>query len=81
MKLFVDTDPNNYIAYFRRAAVYLGMGKSKAALPDLSQVIELKPDFLAVSFVEISINCLNFFVSILGSYATRKFTIKTRRFR
>ncbi|CAF4299074.1 unnamed protein product, partial [Adineta steineri] len=36
-----------YVAYFRRAAVYLGMGKSKAALPDLSKVIELKPDFIA----------------------------------
>ena len=45
----LDVDPKNYIAYFRRAAVYLGMGKSKAALPDLSKVIELKPDFTAVS--------------------------------
>jgi hypothetical protein len=27
------------------------MGKSKAALPDLSKVIELKPDFIAVSFL------------------------------
>ena len=35
------------MAYFRRAAVYLGMGKLKAALPDLSKVIELKPDFTA----------------------------------
>lgn len=47
---FLDADPKNYIAYFRRAAVYLGMGKSKAALPDLSKVIELKADFTAVSF-------------------------------
>ncbi|CAF3342226.1 unnamed protein product [Rotaria sp. Silwood1] len=45
--LAIDADPKNYIAYFRRAAVYLGMGKSKAALPDLNKVIELKPDFLA----------------------------------
>jgi DnaJ family protein C protein 3 len=43
----IDADPTNYIAYFRRAAVYLGMGKSKAALPDLSKVIELKSDFTA----------------------------------
>ncbi|UJR27693.1 hypothetical protein I4U23_008971 [Adineta vaga] len=43
----IEADPKNYIAYFRRAAVYLGMGKSKAALPDLSKVIELKPDFTA----------------------------------
>lgn len=47
--LLLDADPKNYIAYFRRAAVYLGMGKSKSALPDLSKVIELKSDFTAVS--------------------------------
>ncbi|GAA6087907.1 dnaJ homolog subfamily C member 3a [Tachysurus ichikawai] len=41
----VDGDPTNYMAYYRRAAVYLAMGKSKSALPDLSRVIELKPDF------------------------------------
>jgi DnaJ family protein C protein 3 len=50
---FLDADPKNYIAYFRRAAVYLGMGKSKAALPDLSKVIELKPDFIAVSLFHV----------------------------
>ncbi|XP_078258952.1 dnaJ homolog subfamily C [Rhinoraja longicauda] len=41
----VDGDPDNYVAYYRRATVYLAMGKSKSALPDLSKVIELKPDF------------------------------------
>lgn len=41
----VDGDPKNYQAYYRRATVYLAMGKSKSALPDLSRVIELKPDF------------------------------------
>uniref|UniRef100_A0A3P9N1J9 DnaJ homolog subfamily C member 3 n=1 Tax=Poecilia reticulata TaxID=8081 RepID=A0A3P9N1J9_POERE len=41
----VDGDPKNYIAYYRRATVFLAMGKSKSALPDLSRVIELKPDF------------------------------------
>ncbi|CAF1172391.1 unnamed protein product [Adineta steineri] len=43
----VEADPQNYLSYFRRATVYLAMGKSKAALPDLSKVIELKPDFVA----------------------------------
>lgn len=43
----IEADPNNYLAYFRRATVYLAMGKSKSALPDLGKVIELKPDFLA----------------------------------
>ncbi|KAM9486117.1 dnaJ homolog subfamily C [Clarias gariepinus] len=41
----VDGDPKNYMAYYRRATVYLAMGKSKSALPDLSKVIDLKPDF------------------------------------
>ncbi|XP_012892303.1 PREDICTED: dnaJ homolog subfamily C member 3-like, partial [Dipodomys ordii] len=45
-------DPDNYIAYYRRATVFLAMGKSKAALPDLTKVIELKMDFTAVSEVE-----------------------------
>jgi hypothetical protein len=29
------------------------MGKSKAALPDLSKVIELKADFTSVSFLKL----------------------------
>nr|XP_019945309.1 PREDICTED: dnaJ homolog subfamily C member 3 [Paralichthys olivaceus] len=41
----VDGDPKNYLAFYRRATVFLAMGKSKSALPDLSRVIELKPDF------------------------------------
>uniref|UniRef100_A0A3P8XBZ7 DnaJ homolog subfamily C member 3 n=1 Tax=Esox lucius TaxID=8010 RepID=A0A3P8XBZ7_ESOLU len=41
----IDGDPKNYMAFYRRATVYLAMGKSKSALPDLSKVIELKPDF------------------------------------
>ncbi|KAK3096296.1 hypothetical protein FSP39_025448 [Pinctada imbricata] len=43
----VDGDPSNYLTYFRRATVYLALGKSKSALPDLQKVIELKPDFTA----------------------------------
>uniref|UniRef100_H3A723 DnaJ homolog subfamily C member 3 n=1 Tax=Latimeria chalumnae TaxID=7897 RepID=H3A723_LATCH len=43
----VEGDPENYLTYYKRAAVYLAMGKSKSALPDLSKAIELKPDFLA----------------------------------
>jgi DnaJ family protein C protein 3 len=43
----IEADPKNYLAYFRRATVYLAMGKSKSALPDLTKVIELKPDFIA----------------------------------
>ncbi|XP_040202853.1 dnaJ homolog subfamily C member 3-like isoform X2 [Rana temporaria] len=43
----VDGDPKNYLTYYKRATVYLAMGKFKSALPDLSKAIELKPDFLA----------------------------------
>ncbi|RMC06822.1 hypothetical protein DUI87_16270 [Hirundo rustica rustica] len=41
----IEGDSENYIAYYRRATVYLAMGKSKAAIRDLSKVVELKQDF------------------------------------
>jgi DnaJ family protein C protein 3 len=41
----VDGDPSNYMTYFKRAAVYLAMGQTKKALPDLTSCITLKPDF------------------------------------
>lgn len=43
----VEGDPENYLTYFKRATVYLALGKSKPALEDLNEVIALKPDFLA----------------------------------
>lgn len=46
---FTDADPNNYLTFFRRATVYLALGKSKSALPDLDRVLELRPDFIGVS--------------------------------
>ena len=33
------------MAYYKRATVYLALGKSKAALPDLKMTMKLKPDF------------------------------------
>jgi DnaJ family protein C protein 3 len=44
----VDLDPENYQTLYRRATVYLAMGKSKSALPDLDTVVKLKPDFVSV---------------------------------
>uniref|UniRef100_A0A1W7RHV6 DnaJ homolog subfamily C member 3 n=1 Tax=Agkistrodon contortrix contortrix TaxID=8713 RepID=A0A1W7RHV6_AGKCO len=41
----IEGDADNYLAYYRRATVYLAMGKSKAAIRDLSRVVELKQDF------------------------------------
>lgn len=46
-----EGDSKNYLTYYKRAAVFLAMGKSKSALPDLTRAIELKPDFLAVSLL------------------------------
>lgn len=76
--VLLDADPKNYIAYFRRAAVYLGMGKSKSALPDLSKVIELKSDFTAVSVRGSNPFTCNSTVIILGSITTRQSLVKTR---
>uniref|UniRef100_A0AAR2KVZ3 DnaJ (Hsp40) homolog, subfamily C, member 3b n=1 Tax=Pygocentrus nattereri TaxID=42514 RepID=A0AAR2KVZ3_PYGNA len=47
----VEGDSKNYLTYYKRAAVFLAMGKSKSALPDLTRAIQLKPDFLAVSLL------------------------------
>lgn len=44
----LDGDPDNYMAYFRRATVYLALGRAKSALHDMERVIELKPDFILV---------------------------------
>ncbi|XP_061664099.1 dnaJ homolog subfamily C member 3b isoform X2 [Syngnathoides biaculeatus] len=43
----VEMDSKNYLTYYKRAAVFLAMGKSRSALPDLTRAIQLKPDFLA----------------------------------
>jgi len=46
--VLAELDPSNYMTFYRRATVYLAMGKSKSALPDLDVVLSLKPDFNAV---------------------------------
>jgi DnaJ homolog subfamily C member 3 len=46
---FAEGDPSNYLTFFKRATVYLALGKAKSALSDLERVLELKPDFTAVS--------------------------------
>lgn len=55
---FSEGDSKNYLTYYKRAAVFLAMGKSKSALPDLTRAIELKPDFLAVSSAEDARTCM-----------------------
>ncbi|VDK59464.1 unnamed protein product [Anisakis simplex] len=44
----IELDPTNYQTLYRRATVLLAMGRSKSAVTDLDQVIELKPDFTAL---------------------------------
>lgn len=46
---FAEGDPKNYLTYFKRGTVYLALGKAKFALLDFGKVLELKPDFTAVS--------------------------------
>ena len=48
---FVGGDPLNYLSYFKRATVFLAIGRAKSALPDLDKVIELKPDFKQVTIL------------------------------
>ncbi|EDQ91297.1 uncharacterized protein MONBRDRAFT_18046 [Monosiga brevicollis MX1] len=38
--------PDNYLGFFKRATVYLAMGRSLQATKDLSDVLALKPDFV-----------------------------------
>ncbi|KAJ1971225.1 hypothetical protein H4R35_005391 [Dimargaris xerosporica] len=41
----LDVDPKGYLTYFKRATVYLTLGRSAAALNDLSEALRLKPTF------------------------------------
>lgn len=48
-----DGDPKNYLTYFKRATVYLALGKPRSALPDLNKVLELRPEFTAVGILRV----------------------------
>lgn len=39
----INLDPNNYIALYRRATLFLSLSRSRQALPDLNKVLSLKP--------------------------------------
>jgi len=41
----IQKDPKNYQALYRRATVYMALGKAKHAIPDLTAVLEIRPDF------------------------------------
>lgn len=46
MCLFVESDPKNYLTYFKRSTVYQAMGRYKSALDDLTESLNLNPEFL-----------------------------------
>lgn len=66
----VELDPTDYQIFYRRATVLLATGKMKAALPDLDKVVELKPDFIAVS-CNNSLSLLLFFSACLSLLFSR----------
>jgi len=41
----ISKDPKNYQALYRRATVYLALGQTKKALPDLNSVLKIRTDF------------------------------------
>uniref|UniRef100_A0A2P2HY47 DnaJ homolog subfamily C member 3-like n=1 Tax=Hirondellea gigas TaxID=1518452 RepID=A0A2P2HY47_9CRUS len=43
----IDGDPNNYLSYYRRATVFLALGRARSGLQDLNKVLTLKPDLTA----------------------------------
>ncbi|XP_071839234.1 dnaJ homolog subfamily C member 3-like [Apostichopus japonicus] len=51
----IDRDSTDYMAYFKRATTWLALGKSKAALPDLTKSIKLKEDFTPAILSKASI--------------------------
>lgn len=42
----VEADPSNYMSYYKRAAVFLALSRSRPALADFDKVLALKSDFL-----------------------------------
>ena len=43
----VEADRKNYLTFYKRATVLLALGRHRAALDDLNEVVGLKPDFVA----------------------------------
>jgi Tfp pilus assembly protein PilF len=56
MGYMLELDPEHYRSYFKRAAVYLSLGKSSSAARDFTKVIELHPEF-----EQVSCNCVSTF--------------------
>ena len=48
IRLTLDLDPTSYINYYKRATVYLSLGKHSAALDDFDSILQLNPGFVQV---------------------------------
>ena len=61
----VDSDPNSYLSYYKRATAYLSLGRNSAALNDLETVLQLQPTFEQVGVLgNYELRFLN--ISFLG---------------
>lgn len=52
----IDGDPNNYLSYYRRATVFLALGRARSGLQDLNKVLQLKPDLIAARVQRASVH-------------------------
>lgn len=46
--ILAELDPNSYLNYYKRATVYLSLGKHNAALDDFDSILRLNPTFAQV---------------------------------
>lgn len=44
-----ELDPNSYLNYYKRATVYLSLGRHNAAIDDFDSILRLNPAFAQVS--------------------------------
>lgn len=87
----LDAEPGNYLHYFRRATIFLGMNRPLPALHDLSHSITLNPRFVGVRYRDntISMNVYEFlilfnfffYLYVAGSGQTRHCTAFVRSLR
>ena len=40
----IKLEPTNHVTYYRRAAVYMVLGKNELGIKDLTHVLDIKPD-------------------------------------
>lgn len=48
LQLTSDLDPSSYLNYYKRATVYLSLGRHSQAIDDFDHIIRLNPAFVQV---------------------------------